>query len=91
MADPALTQRRTRAGYALCVAAVLVTASTRALVESRRELTAGESALATGDASEGVRRLRRAAHWYLPGSPYCARAYERLERVASEAEAQGIN
>lgn len=86
-----MTQRRTRAGYALCVAAVLVTASARALVESRRELSAGESALATGDASEGVRRLRRAAHWYLPGSPYCARAYERLERVASEAEAQGRN
>ncbi len=88
MSDPA-AERRTRRGYALCVVAVLVTLAGRALWSSRAELSAGEAALAAGDVSEGIRRLRRAAHWYVPGSPYCARAYERLERVATEAEGQG--
>ena len=66
-------------------------ASTRVLVESRRELHEGQAAVTRGDTSEGIRRLRRAAHWYVPGSPWCSSAYDTLERVASEAEAQGRN
>ncbi len=88
MSDPG-SPGRTRRGYALCVAAVLATLAGRALLSARAELSAGESALSAGDVSEGIRRLRRAAHWYVPGSPYCALAYERLERVATEAEGQG--
>lgn len=70
---------------------LLLVASVRVLVESRNELNEGQSALSRGDTSEAIRRLRRAAHWYLPGSPWCSGAYVTLERVASEAEAQGRN
>lgn len=70
------------AGLALLVAG-------RVLVEGSRELSAGNSALAHGDVPDAVRRFRRAAHWYLPGSPYCAGAYEKLETVATQAESQG--
>lgn len=83
--------RRRAAGYAVVAVIVVTTAALRALVESGREVAAAESALAAGDTSDGIRKLRRAAHWYVPGSPFVARAYERLERVATEAEAQGRN
>jgi hypothetical protein len=81
-------QRRT-IGYALSAALVLLCTVTRALVESSRELSAAERAASRGDTSDSIRHLRRAAHWYVPGSPYCATAYEKLERIATEAEAQG--
>lgn len=89
MSASAPSRRRRTIGYALCAAVVLLTASTRALVESSRELSAADSATARGDTSDSIRRLRRAAHWYVPGSPYCGAAYEKLERIATEAEAQG--
>jgi hypothetical protein len=85
------TSRRRALGYVVVALVVLLTATTRALVESSRELAAAESALAAGDTSDAIRRLRRAAHWYVPGSPFCARAYERLEALASVVEAQGCN
>lgn len=85
----ATSNRRRAVGYALCALVVLLAASTRALVESSRELTAADASAARGDTSDAVRRLRRAAHWYVPGSPYCSTAYEKLERIATEAEAQG--
>ncbi len=69
----------------LLVAAVAV----RVLVEGAAELRAGDAAQARGDAADAIRRWRRAAHWYAPGSPYCSRAYERLEAVATQAETQG--
>ncbi len=81
--------RRRALGYALCALVVVLAATTRVLVESSRELSAADAAAARGDASDSVRRLRRAAHWYVPGSPFCASAYEKLERAATEAEAQG--
>jgi hypothetical protein len=52
-------------------------------------LRAGDAASARGDVADAIRRWRRAAHWYLPGSPYAARAYERLEDAATRAETQG--
>lgn len=87
--SPLARRRRRLVGCALCALLVLLTASVRALVESSRELSAAESSAARGDTSDAIRRLRRAAHWYVPGSPFVARAYEKLERVATEAEAQG--
>lgn len=61
----------------------------RVLLEGGRELHAGEAALARGEVPEAIRRLRRAAHWYLPAGPYHARAYAMLETIATQAEAQG--
>ena len=73
------------------LALLCAVASARALLEARAELAAGRSALARSELSEAVRHLRRAAHWYLPGSPYCAAAYDELESLATRAEAQGRN
>jgi hypothetical protein len=85
----AIPSRRRAVGYAICALVVLLTASTRALVESSRALSSAQSAAAQGDTSDAIRKLRRAAHWYVPGSPFCADAYQQLERLATEAEAQG--
>lgn len=75
--------------YAAVGALLAALVTGRVLVEGARELAAGEAALSRGDVPEGLRRLRRAAHWYLPGSPYSARAFARLEAVAQQAESQG--
>lgn len=79
-----------RTGPWLLIALILaVVASGRVLIEGARELRAGDDARARGDASDAIRRWRRAAHWYLPGSPFCAQAYQRLEDAALAAETQG--
>jgi hypothetical protein len=85
----AAPRRRTALVWACAAAALLALVCVRVLVEGARELAAGQRALDRADYPEGIRRLRRAAHWYLPGSPYTARAYDALERVAQQAEAQG--
>lgn len=63
----------------------------RVLALSRAELLAGRAAIAQGRHDEGVRRLRRAAHLYLPGSPWVAEAYDALESLARESETRGQN
>lgn len=73
----------------VCALALALLAIGRVRVEGARELSAGEQALARGDVREGVLRLRRAAHWYFPGPGPSARAHERLEAVALQAESQG--
>jgi hypothetical protein len=75
--------------YALVAAALFALVCGRVLWEGSHELSAGEAAQARGELPEAIRRLRRAAHWYLPGTPYYARAYERLEAIATQAEARG--
>lgn len=71
---------------ALCLAALVCG---RVLVDARRELLDGRAALAAGRDDAGVRHLRRAAHLYLPGSPYVRDAYDELESFARSAEARG--
>lgn len=74
------------------VVAVLVAAvCARVLVDGRTELHAGQAALAAGRHDAGVRHLRRAAHLYLPLSPYTAGAYDALESYARDAESRGQN
>lgn len=76
----------------LLTAALLAgVASARAYFEARAELHAGRAAQQRGDVSDAIRHLRRAAHWYLPGSGPCSAAYEELETLAVRAEAQGRN
>lgn len=77
--------------HAITAIVLLTVIVSRVLIEGARELSAGQNALARGDVLEAVRHLRRAAHWYLPGSPYTARAYETLETIARQAEAHGRN
>lgn len=73
---------------ALVIAAVVCA---RVLSDSRSELDAGRRALAEGRDEVGVRRLRRAAHLYLPLSPYTRDAYDALESYARAAESRGQN
>lgn len=73
---------------ALVIAAVVCA---RVLTDSRAELDAGRRALAAGHDDMGVRRLRRAAHLYLPLSPYTRDAYDALEAYARSAESRGQN
>ena len=75
--------------WALVAVLLLVVAAGRVVIESARELNAGDAAQARGDVADAIRRWRRAAHWYVPENPYCARAYDRLEAAAVAAEAQG--
>ncbi|MDP3278717.1 MAG: hypothetical protein Q8Q09_26235 [Deltaproteobacteria bacterium] len=76
---------------ALLIASVVITVTSRALIEGHRELARGEQALAQGATSDAIRALRRSAHWYLPFSPFTRRAYEQLEHIATTAEGQGRN
>lgn len=61
--------------------------SVRTAMDSARELSAGRDARARGETLEAVRHLRRAAHAYLPGSPWCAAAYAELAAIGTGAEA----
>jgi hypothetical protein len=70
---------------AFCLAVVVV----RVFVSGRAEYRAAEAALSSGDTDEAVTRLRRAARWYAPGNPYVRRALDRLEEIATRAEAAG--
>jgi hypothetical protein len=80
---------RLAAPYIALAALLFSIVAGRTLVEASNELNAGKSALARGDVPEAVRKLRRAAHWYLPASPSCRQAYALLEEVATQAESQG--
>lgn len=78
------------------IAAVLVVAGlcfgvvvTRAVWEGRGALAEGDAAFERGDTGEAIRRWRRAARWYVPLGPHVGRAYDRMEDVARQAEAQG--
>lgn len=74
----------------LAVAAALAgVVAARVLVEGRAELAEGERALAAGDQEGALAHLRRAARWHLPGSPYPARAMDRLEALGDAAERRG--
>ena len=77
--------------YALAAGLVALVACGRVLIESRAELATGRAELAAGRADVGVRHLRRAAHLYVPGSPFTRDAYDTLEAAAVAAEARGQN
>lgn len=54
----------------------------RVLVESRRELSLGQAALAQGDGESAVVFFRRAAAWHAPGNPFERQALNSLRRMA---------
>jgi hypothetical protein len=83
----------------VCVGAVV----SRACVDGRAALAAGDAAHAKAAAlrdagkidearaqeEEAVTRWRRAARWYLPGAPHVGKAYDRLEALAAAATQAG--
>ena len=83
------TRRRTIAAIALLVLVCLGVVVTRAVWEGRQALSAGDSALATGDADEAIAQWRRAARWYVPGAPHVGDALDRLEELATQAAERG--
>jgi tetratricopeptide (TPR) repeat protein len=83
--------RESLRAYGVIALVVAVVLCGRVLLEARSELRAGDAHLTGGRYEAAVRHYRRAAHLYLPGSPYTRDAYEALERVAREAEARGQN
>lgn len=84
-----MTERLRRAAPWAALLVALV--SGRALLTSRAALEEGRAALAEGRHEDGIRSLRRAAHAYLPGSPYVSAAYDALEGFARESETRGQN
>lgn len=82
--------RRRLARYLPWVLIAVCALSGRLLIESRSALHAGRDALLRGEVDEGIFALRRAAHLYLPGSPYVRDAYDELERVARDSETRGL-
>ncbi len=74
---------------AIAVVVVLAAAATRAVWAGGRALDAGDAALARGDHAEAIASWRRAARWYVPVAGASGDAFERLARLATEAEARG--
>jgi hypothetical protein len=71
------------------IVVVLAAAATRAVWAGGRALDAGDAALARGDQSEAIASWRRAARWYVPLVGASDDAFDRLARLATEAEAKG--
>src|SRR5690606_37555849 len=69
----------------LCVGVVV----TRALWQGKSALAEGDAALSNGEKDQAISRWRRAARWYVPGASHVDDAYDRLETLARQAEAQG--
>jgi hypothetical protein len=74
---------------ALVTLFVLGALATRVVWEGRAALADGDAAIARGDAAGAVEHWGRAARWYAPLAPHVADAYDRLERVATDAERRG--
>lgn len=85
--EPARPPRAWRR-YALIAAAALAVVAGRVLHDSWSALTAGEDAERRGDRTEAVRSYLQAVRMYVPGSPFVARALDRLTAMAGAAESR---
>ena len=74
---------------AIAVIVVIAAAATRAVWAGGQALDAGDRALAAGDPAEAIASWRRAARWYVPLVGASEDAFDRLARLATEAEARG--
>ncbi len=80
--------RRLLRGLAIA-GALLIAIAGRVVVGSAMELDRGDEAMAGGDPEGARMHWRRAAAWYAPANPYCGRALDRLEDLATEATEAG--
>ena len=69
--------------FGVCLGVVV----TRAVWEGRSALERADEAAARGELTEAITWYRRAARWYVPLAPHVGRAYDRLEQIAQQAEA----
>jgi hypothetical protein len=73
-------------GLAGVLLAVIVA---RVLFEARAELAAGVADEQRDAIDDAIPHFRRAARWYVPGSPFVASALSRLRSTALDAEETG--
>jgi len=76
-----------RAGAVILL--VLGVVSARVIHSARTELDAARRAAESGDLDRALVHDRRAARYYVPGSPYHVLALDRLAALGRAAEAQG--
>lgn len=81
--------RRQLVTAAIVTAVVIGALVTRAIWEGRSALHDGDAAAERGDPGAAIDAWRRAARWYVPLAPHVGAAYDRLERMAGEAEVHG--
>jgi hypothetical protein len=80
---------RVAAMVALVVVAVLAVATGRELSVGQVEVAAADAAADRSDWPEAVLHARAAAEALVPGSPWPARGWARLEAIGHDAEARG--
>jgi hypothetical protein len=68
---------------------LLCLATTRALLDGRREIAASDAAFDANDLHASIQHARRAASAYVPGAPHVEHGYARLTAIAHGAEAGG--
>ena len=75
--------------FAACVSMLLGIAATEEWYSGARAMRESDALLARGKSRPAAVQARRAAEAALPGSPYPARGYARLEAIAMAAEVEG--
>ena len=83
--------RRLRIGLRVFALAALVfgVVGARVVHSARTELDAARLAADGGDSEQALAHYRRAARFYLPGSPYHVRALDQLAAIGRDADAAG--
>ena len=84
-----MTGARAAALAALVVVAATAVLTGRELAVGQAEVTAADTAAARSDWGEAVVHARAAAEALVPGSPWPARGWGRLEAIGHDAEARG--
>lgn len=84
-----VARRRKLAALGLVLAVGLAAVVTRAVWAGSRALANGDAAQQRGELVHAVDLWRQAARWYVPGASHVEAAYQRLEKLGSEAEQRG--
>jgi hypothetical protein len=84
-----MTVARTAAMAALVVVAATAVLTVREVAVGQAEVTAADTAAARSDWGESIVHARAAAEALVPGSPWPARGWSRLEAIGHDAEARG--
>jgi hypothetical protein len=74
---------------ALLLSLLMAVLAARVVTSARFELKIADEKLRRGDLDGAIDQYRRAARWYMPGSPYHLLALDRLVFLASQAEQRG--
>lgn len=84
-----MSASRVAAAAALVVIAATTVLTVRELAVGQAEVTAADAAAARSDWGDAIVHARGAAEALVPGSPWPARGWERLEAIGHDAEARG--